>query len=57
MTWEEIKPIADEAFGCDSSRIMMRDLWFIARQRGMKPHELVRAIEKTAEHQGHNYPQ
>ena len=48
MNWEEIKPAADETFGCDSSKITMLDLWHIAKQRGMKPHEVVRAIEREA---------
>ena len=57
MTWEEIKPVADETFGCDSSKITLLDLWYIARKRGMKPHEVVRAIEREAEHQGYSYSQ
>ena len=48
VNWEEIKPAADETFGCDSSKITMLDLWHIAKQRGMKPHEVVRAIEREA---------
>ena len=57
MTWEEIKPFADEVFGCDSSEVTILDLFFIASQRGMKPHQVVRAIENAAEHQGYSYPQ